>query len=114
MNDKEQKINLQWNIHPVIRQQTIRCTTPIEAIAKIGGLLFVLRVSFIVRFLHELMFDMKMRKRYPASMFVKNEDSRKRSTIHIEPTLPSKKQYALNDTLVESNTLSMIKGEDGE
>ena len=40
-----------------------------EAIAKIGGLLFVLRVGFIIRYIHELMFDLKMRRKYPRESF---------------------------------------------
>ena len=40
------------------------CSTPIEAIAKIGGLLFVIRISFFIKFLHGLCFEHKMRKIY--------------------------------------------------
>jgi hypothetical protein len=49
----------------VVIEQTRHCSTPIEAIAKIGGLLFVLRISFFIRFLHELLFEWKMRQKYP-------------------------------------------------
>lgn len=51
-------------IDPVIIEQTRHCRTPIEAIALIGGLLFVLRVSFLIKYFHELYFEKKMRKIY--------------------------------------------------
>jgi hypothetical protein len=69
-NNKENVINLQWYIHPVVFQQIIRCGTPIEAIAKIGGLMIIIRISLLIQFIHELLFDYKMRQMYPRSALV--------------------------------------------
>ncbi|TNV81834.1 hypothetical protein FGO68_gene3691 [Halteria grandinella] len=51
-------------IDPVIIEQTVHCGTPLEAIAKIGGILFVLRIAFIIRFFHEHYFERRMRYLY--------------------------------------------------
>jgi len=56
---------MQISVFPVINQQVLRCDTPITALAKIGGLLFVMRISLILTFVHELLFNTKMRKRFP-------------------------------------------------
>lgn len=46
----------------------------------------------------------------------KDDDNNKRveSVIQIEPASKGQRKYALNDTMIESNDLTMIKDEHGE
>ena len=59
------ELALQFNILPVINLQVKHCDTPITALAKIGGLVFLLRISLVLNYVHQLMFDCKMRKKFP-------------------------------------------------
>lgn len=59
------RIYLQMSVYPVINLQVLRCDTPIAALAKIGGLLFVMRISVLLSLVHEWIFNCKMRQRYP-------------------------------------------------
>jgi hypothetical protein len=52
----------------------VHCGTPIEAIAKIGGILFVLRIAFLIRYFHEVYFERKMRALYTRPLIVKEAD----------------------------------------
>lgn len=51
-------------IDPIVIEQVVHCGTPLEAIAKIGGILFVLRIAFLIRFFHEHYFEKRMRFLY--------------------------------------------------
>ena len=98
MSSKRVLNNSDLNVHtlidPVLFIQTKHCGTPIDAIAKIGGLLFVLRVSFFIRFLHELLFEWKMRRQYP------------RKAIAIQSS-----QGAINDTAMDDDRSLMLEAE---
>lgn len=77
-------------IDPVILEQTVHCGTPLEAIAKIGGILFVLRIAFLIRFFHEHYFERQMRYLYA------------RPRIEVVPHEPIKRNN-INDSMADAS-----------
>ena len=64
MHPPPDQIEVAFYLDPVIVQQTIHCDTPINAIARIGGLLFLIRVSSLLRYFHMKLFERDLDRTY--------------------------------------------------